>query len=74
MITIKFPGAIGADAVAELGIRSCPDILVNVIPIAFVIANFLAGSADRQKTAQDFYFAYGSLEIDNGLIELFKQW
>ena len=46
-------GTFRADAVAEVGVGMFFQIRFDLVPISFVITNLFAGSADRDKAAQE---------------------
>ena len=50
-IAIKFFSAFRANAVAELGVGMAADIFFDLIPIAFIVANFFTGGTNVQQAA-----------------------
>lgn len=52
---IELAAAIRADAVAEIGLGMVADVHLQIVPLAFLIADFPAGCADGQQSAQSFH-------------------
>ena len=61
-------GAFLANTVAELDIGSFSDVDLKLIPVAFVVPNFMAIRTDREQSAQLFDFTQGLLEILDVLV------
>ena len=51
IILVELAGAFRADAVAELGVGMGTDVILDLIPIAFVVSDFFAGRANGEKAA-----------------------
>ena len=49
----------------EISFGMFADICLNLLPVALVITDILAGSADRQQAAEFFDFSQGGLEFIN---------
>ena len=56
-LRVKFSCAIGAHAMAEIRFGVIPNIDFELIPVAAVIADFLACGADGEKSIEDFDLA-----------------
>src|SRR5208283_1529935 len=67
---IQFFPAFGTDCMAEHGIGMFADIGFYLLPIPFVITNFLAGGANREITAQCFHFCIGFLKFEYQFLAL----
>lgn len=52
-----------AESVAKLGFGMLADIFFELLPEPAVIADFLAGGADRDQPAKHFDFPEGALEF-----------
>jgi hypothetical protein len=62
---IEFLCALGTKAVAELSFGMFADILLQLVPVPFVIPYLLTGSTDRQKPAQCLYFIESRFEFEH---------
>src|SRR3989338_2030779 len=51
---IELLRAVRADAMRKFGFGMLGDVVLNLLPVALVIADFFAGGANRQKTTQGF--------------------
>ena len=56
--------AVRAEAVAEGDFGVTHDVLLNLVPIAPVVADFFAAGADGQQSAQDFHLGHGFIHAD----------
>src|SRR2546422_8991916 len=52
-----------ADAMRELSLRTVPNVDLDLAPVALVVADLLAGGADRDQPAQ-------GLDVREGLLQL----
>src|SRR5580692_9007082 len=58
-------GARWADAVSEMGAGMFADVMLELIPIAFVVADFFAVGTNREKTAQHLHLAQKLLQLNH---------
>jgi hypothetical protein len=65
---IKFPGAFRTDAVAEFGSGMFMNICLDLIPIAFIVPDFLTVGTDGKQPAQCLHLGhrcgYGLIFLD----------
>ena len=61
---IEFVEAVGAEAVGETGAGMGLEELLELVPIAFVVADFFAGGANGDEAVEDLDVVEGFLEAD----------
>src|SRR5207248_1883116 len=64
-LRIEASHAIRTKTVSKLGVGMGLDEFLYLIPVVFVIADFLAGGADWEQTSESFDFRQGVLEFEN---------
>ena len=73
-IGIQAAGTLRAYAVAELGFGAGAQVGFDLVPVAPVVPDLFAGSADRQKAPQRLDLFQGLAQFGNQLLPLaFKQ-
>src|SRR5512134_301906 len=62
-LRVELLGAVGAEPVGELRFRVRPDVFLDLVPVALVITDLLAGGADRQHALQRLDVVESRLEV-----------
>ena len=59
LFRIELCGAFRADAVTELHLSMVPDVVFDLVPVALVVADFLARCTDGQDSSESIQLAHG---------------
>ena len=65
---VELVGALRTQAVAEFGLGMRTDVGLDLVPVALVVADFLAGHADGQQPAEDLDFREGVFAFRDELL------
>src|SRR5687767_14822270 len=67
-VTPILDDAVGADAMAEVGLRMRAKVRLDLAPVALVVPHFLAGRADGEKALQDLQLRERLFDADLELV------